>query len=231
MNEKVLCYKLPKFSNDLDREAFVSSLLSSLIEDYQFSRTHLTMETDVTGFTFEPRGKVETDENFVQVNYQKAFVKLIDGKVHLFVLNKLQGSTETRLHGRYDAFVGGHTNETDKHNEKDTILDILRNNQQRECEEEVSITGHQQYVLTSKIYTTSESVSRFHGCLFDIILLEDNGTIEIKEPDKLLGEFIPVDELLQQPEALNSWASICVDFLQQADVQTKILEHYSSVDK
>lgn len=204
--EKILVYKLPQFRTQTDRENFVSALMKSLVEDTGYDTTLLSE------VSFKERSLVENDLDYIQLNYQTLIYKKVNGKVLVFTNRKIAKSSERRLMGRLNVFLGGHCNETDIHSSDETILDYLINNRNREFKEEVKLShliGPHTLKYTSSIYTMTEPVSCHHACIYDVHELPTECTATILEVDKLEGCFCELESLLQD-DMLDSWSKIAL---------------------
>lgn len=204
--EKVLVYEVPNFKTNEDRIHHIHALLNSLVEDMKFDKTLMCR------YSFKSRDLVETNLNYVQINYQTLLYKEIDGEIYVFTNRKIANSSEQRLMGRLNVFVGGHCNTDDIHNCGETILDYLKNNRDRELAEEIKMSipieqAGLQY--TSTLYTMDEPVSCYHACLYDVYEIPIECEIEVLEKDKLEGKFYNINDLLAD-DKLDTWSVLAL---------------------
>ena len=207
MTEKVLVHKLPVFEKEEERLAYMRALLQSLISDKAKQKPSMFTE-----YSFEDREKVEFDDNYVQINYGVMLCKKVGDTNYIFANKKIKNSSEKRLMGRVNIFIGGHCNEVDMHSSAPPtdIVSILEANREREFVEEVELIGIRRedfkLLKTDCIYITDEEVSKHHACIYDVYQLPVHAHIKIKETDKLEGSFIALEQLIEDP-SLDNWST------------------------
>lgn len=160
----------------------------------------------------------ESDFNYKQI-IPYCIIKSQDS---FFIYKRLPKAGEKRLHDKWTFGVGGHINpipmskmnkmiENMPHDFEDALYDntIIEHSMKRELHEEVKIDE-----FTSKIigYINNDNtdVGKHHiGIVYLIELKEPN--LEIKEKNKMDGEFKTRDELKQFPDELEGWSKILLD--------------------
>ncbi len=172
--------------------------VSSKTEDNCIVHTPLNMFISLnTEYMY--RRDAELDENYLQ---PIGYAVLVHGKRserRYFCTKRLNGG-DKRLAGMYSIGIGGHVDDGE------TPLQALY----RELEEEVGVTGD--HIFTMKrlgyIYDKSNAVGRVHIGTVRIVYLK-NSDIKVMEPEKLSGEWLTIEQLLdyQKKGLLESWSS------------------------
>lgn len=161
-------------------------------------------------YDFLPRDTVEEDACYQQLipylvfHYQRQY----------YVIKKLKGSSESRLHHLYMMGVGGHINDGDKQNPTDSIKEIIECSLWREWHEEVHYAGKVKTTLVGLLSDTGTPVSQVH--LGMVYLLEgDTPIIESAEPDKMSGQLVPQHQLREYYGAMDSWGKTIVRWIEE----------------
>ncbi len=190
--EKVMVVR----TKDLFFEGKWEGLRDNNIEKY--------LEIITTKYEFVERSIAEYDDSYQQIipylvfHHQDSF----------FVIRKLKGSSETRLHHRFMMGVGGHINN------EDDGSDILENGIRREWEEEVAYEGTYTKKLVGILNDSSTPVSSVHLGLIYLVTGESD-QIQSAEPDKMSGEFVHLNNLRDYYDRMDSWGQIVVRWLEQ----------------
>ncbi|MEI6222153.1 MAG: hypothetical protein WCP97_05290 [bacterium] len=127
-----------------------------------------------------------------------------------FVIKKLKGSSEKRLHQKFMMGVGGHINEEDS----GVGENILEAGIKREWEEEVLYSGNYTKRLVGILSDSKTPVSEVHLGL--VYLVEgDSHEIDTAEPEKMSGELVHESDLRQYYENMDSWGRIIIRWIEQ----------------
>lgn len=120
---------------------------------------------------------------------------------HLFLLQRTEKQTESRLHLKYSIGIGGHIN-------PDTP-DLL-GGLQKELEEEVAVEGDYDLTFTGILIDTSTEVGNVH---LGVVYLLDSATgdVTVRETEKMTGRWATRDEVAEVYEALESWSQLVFD--------------------
>jgi predicted NUDIX family phosphoesterase len=131
----------------------------------------------------------------------------------LFAYKRLSGGGESRLFDKVSIGVGGHMN---KEEELDTFSENVFENILRELEEELEIDA-QSIVITTLglINDDSDEVGKVHIGILVVADLEPNNSVEVKEKDQLVGEWMTMEKL-NEPEIyskLENWTKLALTVL------------------
>lgn len=178
-----------------------------LTEGFNASVNHLPSFIDKYG-GFMLRYLVEYNTDFRQpIPYI-----LVRHNDKVFATRRLQGSGESRLHGKISLGVGGHINPEDYYPVTHTIINALY----RELDEELIVDHEAGYdvILEGYINDNSNEVSRDHiAIVYSVKVNEAN--VSVKETDKLEGRFYTIEELKENYDNLESWSQLVLDNLLQ----------------
>lgn len=181
---------------------------------------------------FAIRQVVENNPNRKQIIPYCVFTYSEHGRPYIFLMKRLTGSTEQRLHNLYSIGIGGHINPEDAEDEKTQRL--LRENarfwrlplnsgvspeqfasplwtgMKREFDEEVTYPRDRLPKVIGYINDDSNSVGKVH---FGVVFLIKGGRpdIETNEPDQLEGRLVPLDAMVAEKgivAGLESWSKI-----------------------
>jgi predicted NUDIX family phosphoesterase len=127
-----------------------------------------------------------------------------------FATRRLEGSGESRLHGKISLGVGGHINPEDFSNNSNTVVNALK----RELDEELVIGKDAKWYrhLEGFINDNSNEVSRDHIAVVYTVNV-DSDDVTVRETDKLEGRFYSIDELKENYDNLESWSQLIFDHL------------------
>lgn len=161
---------------------------------------------------FDLRHNAEIDYTAKQVI---PYVVLKSGDEY-FVTTRLKG--DSRLVGGSSIAVGGHINPCDvgpmgMRYPSDTINNCLV----RELLEETTITMDD--LMNAKLdfktvfVDESSDVSKVHVCLLVVVEVDDKSNIDIKETEKLTGQWMNGDEVMGIIDRFEGWSKIAIDLL------------------
>jgi predicted NUDIX family phosphoesterase len=157
--------------------------------------------------TFEPRDQMEVDPSFKQlIPYVLLQWTDTEGRKCLFTYTRGGGSGERRLHAKRSVGIGGHISREDAADGADPY----QTGMQRELDEEVTIGASYQSERLGLIYDPSNEVGRVHlGIVHRFVLSSPD--VSSNEADLAEGKFVPVAELLSQPEGLETWSRLAIE--------------------
>lgn len=161
--------------------------------------------------SYRPRGAMEEDPSFKQlIPYVLLRHTDADGVVHVFSYTRGGGGGEKRLHAKRSVGVGGHISTEDA--TQDAAHDdegLYRRGLERELAEEVNLGSSYQEQLVGLINDDETAVGKVHlGVvhLFDV----ETPNVESAEADLAEGQFLPIEQILAEIEAYESWSQIAV---------------------
>jgi len=156
---------------------------------------------------FMPRAQAETNPDFKQII---PYVVITDGKSVLhYVRGKKAG--EQRLVAKGSIGIGGHVNDED-HTLFAFGAQAFKEAVQREVCEEVAIQGSFEARPVGLINDDSTEVGRVH---FGVVHLLWCATDQVKKNEQVITqlEFVPLEELRQKREQMETWSQLCLDHL------------------
>ncbi|MDR2114828.1 MAG: phosphoesterase [Planctomycetaceae bacterium] len=161
---------------------------------------------------FRPRSEMEKNPDFKQLIPYMIFCHTgTDGIIRLFQYVRGKGMGESRLHSKRSVGVGGHLSSEDR-NESAQNHDLYREGMLRELREEVVLGSEFTEHCVGLINDDESEVGRVHlGIVHRFDLNEPNVTSN--EPDLIESGFVPVNEMLRDLSAFESWSSICIEAL------------------
>jgi predicted NUDIX family phosphoesterase len=146
-----------------------------------------------------PRRELEQDTEWKQpIPYAIALYRdPATAEPFLFWMDRLAGTSDTRLHGRASFGVGGHISPSDG-----GILAAL----EREWGEEVATPSLPDFMPLGLLNDESDPVGMVHlGVVFLARLTSPS--IEIREQHKLAGALAPVSEAVRRSSELEGWSA------------------------
>ena len=162
---------------------------------------------------YRPRAEIEDDPGMQQIIPYCVVHHPHDDSYLL--TRRLRRSTEKRLHHLYSLGIGGHVNPGDGERE-DPVVGGLR----REWAEEIRCAAPARASLVALLNDDSSPVSRVHlGLVF--FVEPANGTVEIRETDKLEGESLSLEAMRRHYLSMESWSQLVFDDL-VAGAQTRV---------
>jgi predicted NUDIX family phosphoesterase len=161
--------------------------------------------------SYRPRGEVEVDPSFKQLIPYVIFQHHDEqGRPTVFQYTRGTGQGEGRLHKKRSVGIGGHISTLDVGDEDGgSPYDV---GMRRELEEEVSIRTPYTAHCVGLINDDLTEVGRVHlGVVyrFDV----QHPAVEPREPDILECGFRPVDEILAELPAFETWSQLCMKAL------------------
>ncbi|MEM9643446.1 MAG: phosphoesterase [Planctomycetota bacterium] len=159
--------------------------------------------------TFGRRGDMETDPSFKQlIPYVVMQWSDENGTIHVFTYTRGGGSGESRLHAKRSIGIGGHISAEDAEGEGNPYLIGM----QRELDEEVRIDSEYVNHREGILYDPSNDVGRVHiGIVHRFVL--DSPRVTSQEDDLAEGGFVPLSELREQFDRLETWSQLVLSAL------------------
>ena len=152
--------------------------------------------------TFLPRQQAEYDTTVRQIIPYGILRR--GGKY--FLLRRLKGQTEARLHHKLSLGLGGHINPSEE-----DAADPIEAGLRRELAEEVDLPRLTSLACVGLINETTGGVSDYHTAL--VYLLETDGEVAVRETGKMAGHWADPEELQEVFPALETWSQIVVQGL------------------
>lgn len=130
-------------------------------------------------------------------------------KDSIFCTFRKNKQTEKRLHSKLSIGIGGHINDND-------VListgDIVERGMIRELNEEIYIYENINPMFVGIINNNEIEVDSVHvGACFFVTLETDN--LEIKEDEKMDGQFVSLNYLDENYDRLEEWSKIVYDYI------------------
>ena len=129
--------------------------------------------------TFLPRQQAEYDATVRQI----IPYGILRRGGEYFLLRRLKGQTEARLHDKLSLGLGGHINPTEE-----SAADPIEAGLRRELAEEVILPHLTALTCVGLINETTGGVSDYHTAL--VYLLETDGEVTVRETGKMSGSWV-----------------------------------------
>jgi predicted NUDIX family phosphoesterase len=121
----------------------------------------------------------------------------------IYLLQRTPKQTEARLHHKLSIGIGGHINP-----DTPDLLEGL----QKELEEEVNVEGDYDLSFAGILNDDTTDVGKVHLGL--VYLLDvHNGSVTVRETEKMTGRWATVAELTKLRADMESWSEIVFDWL------------------
>jgi predicted NUDIX family phosphoesterase len=145
------------------------------------------------------RGEVEDDPSFQQLI---PYVVVRDGD-RVFLMRRLRGGADTRLHDRWSIGVGGHIGESDGG---------LEGGLAREWTEELVADWTPEFRMLGLLNDDTDPVGAVHlGVVYEV---EAAGRpVTVRETHKLEGAFAPLADADALGDRLETWSRLVLDHL------------------
>ena len=162
-------------------------------------------ETLTDSIAFAPRPELETDPSRKQLI---PYVVVRAG-ARIWTMRRRRAQTEERLHDQLSIGVGGHV--------PDEVLDAdtapLRAGMRRELHEELHIPREVDVDYIGILNDDTDEVGQVHlGLVYECEAPEED--VEIRETEKLVGEWKTVEELEERRDQLESWSRLLLEELE-----------------
>ncbi len=156
--------------------------------------------------SYRPRSEMETDPSFKQLIPYVIFRHTdADDNVSVFRYTRGSGQGEERLRAKISIGVGGHISTLDQHQKG---AHTYATGMQRELDEEVTISTTYQANVVGLINDDETDVGKVHlGVVHIFDVAEPN--VASNEPNLIEVGFVPIEELRQDLDRMETWSSIC----------------------
>lgn len=175
-----------------------------------------------TGGFFVERAWAEKDPCFKQIIPYCVVIRPGNGEERsdFLVMTRLKKSGETRLHGLKSIGVGGHINPIDLSNASKHKTSLIKGAAWREIEEEIEATDCRIFPVGTINFDADFVGSVHFGFVFYAVVKD----AKIREVDKLEGEFVDSDLVIQEaidhPERFENWSRMLL--LEIAEIRKKM---------
>jgi predicted NUDIX family phosphoesterase len=165
---------------------------------------------DTADVQFRPRSTVETDPNFKQLIPYMIFCHTdSSGNIRIFQYVRGKGMGESRLHQKRSIGIGGHIAAEDQGQRSGNVY---REGMLRELHEEVILRTTFTEQCIGLINDDSTEVGRVHlGIVHRLDVTEPD--VVSNESDLIESGFMPLTELRNCRDQMESWSSISLDAL------------------
>ena len=165
---------------------------------------------DAKNVQFRSRSEVETDHGFKQLIPYMIFCHTDSaGNIRIFQYVRGKGMGESRLHQKRSIGIGGHIAAEDEDQQSGNVY---RKGMLRELHEEVVLRTSFTEQCVGLINDDATEVGRVHlGIVHRLDVAEPN--VVSNETDLIESGFMPLDELQNHREQMESWSVISLDAL------------------
>ena len=173
---------------------------------------------DLAQLRWTPRGQAELDPELKQLIAYVIFTHTdVDGVVQVFHYVRGGGGGESRLHRKRSVGIGGHISTLDaatadgtRHGGNTNGMEIYESGLARELSEEVRIgTEILNRRIVGLINDDESEVGRVHlGVVHRFECREPK--VEPNETELVASGFVPVADLLADPDGMETWSAICL---------------------
>jgi predicted NUDIX family phosphoesterase len=158
---------------------------------------------------FQARSQCETDPSFKQLIPYCVLVHTdASGNVSVFQYTRGTGQGEQRLHAKRSIGIGGHISREDAAGSSDPYRTGMR----RELTEEIDLSSGYKEELVGLIYDDTTEVGRVHLGIVHRFELEQP-LAHAREHDLVEAGFVPLDQIRENYERLETWSQLCIDHL------------------
>jgi predicted NUDIX family phosphoesterase len=152
-----------------------------------------------------PRRELEMDPEWKQpIPYAIAIFRDAANRTFLFWMDRLEGTSDRRLHGRASFGVGGHIGASDN-----GIEAALR----REWTEEVATPALPRFTPVGLLNDDGDDVGRVHLGVVYLALLA-SPEIQVREREKLAGALVPLEEAVARADELEGWSAALISHIE-----------------
>ncbi len=167
---------------------------------------YLTELLNPANMQFRARGQVEDDPTFKQLIPYCILVHTdANGGTHVFQYTRGKGQGEQRLHAKLSIGIGGHISREDAAGSNEPYRTGMR----RELDEEVIIESPYEETLAGMIFDDTTEVGRVHLGLVHFLKLQ-SPAVRGREADLLESGFVPLAQLKENFQRLETWSQLCV---------------------
>lgn len=160
---------------------------------------------------YRPRQAMEQDPAFKQlIPYVLMQHTDSHGKLQLFSYTRGGGGGEARLHAKRSVGVGGHISSDDaQHQSAGSDTGLYRRGLERELSEEVDLRTAYSERLVGLINDDETPVGKVHLGIVHVFELEAP-EVSSSEAELAEGQFLPIESVLDQIDAYESWSQIAI---------------------
>jgi predicted NUDIX family phosphoesterase len=161
--------------------------------------------------SYRPRRQVEQDPGFKQLIPYVIFCHAdAQNKLTVFQYTRGAGMGEGRLHHKRSVGIGGHISTLDA--APDLSASPYEEGMRRELDEEVEIDTPYTAKCVGLINDDQTEVGRVHLGVVHVFDVQ-RPAVRAREADLLNGGFRPVEEILREINAFETWSQICMKAL------------------
>lgn len=186
--EQVLVVERKALEALLPNESFITQGLDAIARFIQANHT------------YHPRAEAEYDSTVKQII---PYV-ILRQQGRYFLLRRLKKQTETRLHDKLSLGLGGHINPTEE-----AEADVVQAGLLRELSEEVNVAHIASLTRIGFLNENNGGVSDYHAAL--VFLLEAEGTVTVRETEKMTGTWVTPQALVPLLPQLETWSKIIAE--------------------
>ena len=152
-----------------------------------------------------PRRALEMDPEWKQpIPYAIAIFRDAANRTFLFWMDRLEGTSDRRLHGRASFGVGGHVGAAD------TGIEAALT---REWNEEVATPALPRFTPVGLLNDDGDDVGRVHLGVVYLALLA-SPEIQVREREKLAGALVPLEEAVARADELEGWSAALISHIE-----------------
>jgi predicted NUDIX family phosphoesterase len=138
------------------------------------------------------------------IPYAIAIFRDVTNRAFLFWMDRLEGTSDRRLHGRASFGVGGHIGAAD------TGIEAALT---REWSEEVATPALPRFTPLGLLNDDGDDVGRVHLGVVYLALLA-SPEIQVKEREKLAGALVPLEEAVARADELEGWSAALISHIE-----------------
>lgn len=148
---------------------------------------------------FMPRESAEYDPTVKQII---PYVVIRQAERY-FVMKRLTGQTEARLHHRLSLGVGGHINPEETRGGHESVLEAGLH---RELHEEVYVEDILSLDCVGVLNETTGGVSDYHTGI--VYFLEARGEVRVLETEKMEGSWMTCPQISEEADRMETWSQL-----------------------
>ena len=187
------------------RKSFLSRQESIPVSGFQNSASPRLSQSIIDESFFVPRQEAEHCADLKQI----ILYLVLRYRQSIFVYQRVNATTETRLMHMYSIGLGGHINPP-VGTGPDTIMDgskLFSSNLHRELTEEVQFSGHFSYHLIGAVNDDQSEVGRYHLGLVYLVTC-NTPEIRVRETEKLTGTLLPTSGVATYLPFMETWSAL-----------------------
>jgi predicted NUDIX family phosphoesterase len=142
-----------------------------------------------------------------------------DGELRVFVYERLEGGTESRLQGKLSIGVGGHMNVLPSAGKP--FMELVKEEASRELTEELEFgsvegevdPGTYPVTVIGLLNDERDDVGKVHLGILYTVETNPNHYVKVRETENLRGEWMTLAELETVKDRLEGWSEIALEAL------------------